>query len=475
MLLAMAEEQLEPACDAPWKTPLLALGAAVTAAAALLYWRATAIWHFTFDPIACGSVSIGLAAAAIGHAAAIHLLGHQRESQRLRLPLELRLWPLKFQLARSADAAQRLDWKWKSSLVRLAGGWANRRLTKYRFDIAGESLILGALSMVLLFTLPAGSLPPKIMRILLFVNFASAAVSLIVLALWQANQLVAVASQAEIYERPLFYPRNFRAWPFWEHLFQRSRLDQKLYGRDHRLILRAAGLNGRKTVLELGCGASVIWEHLPRPRRLGWIHVDVDLASLIAARSRGRGRICVCADASKLPFRNESMDIVVALTLFDAVIPETIEPILSEARRVLKPGGLVVHLQDFPDWPGQELAEQFNEILTRAGRDERVAFDPVRKRLFYPSPSSGRRTDVLAALRRNHPSLPPHVRDRSSVLERLIAEDKGSLERYSSPNECFKLVFRETLARHAFRVASMGEELRRHLYHSAYLIARKPA
>lgn len=509
----METEALEPACDGPWSARWALACAAGGAAAALVIARLQAAGFLTrATGLTVGAGLLGGLGVA-GHSAWLHLAGHQREARRLGLRLELESRPrlvwtrvartqprkpdatalerapafdstraetarrpelhglLRLRLSRNATPAQRERWRFDGTLVRIAGSWANDRIRRYQLRRTTDLAAPLATFAGLLVALPFGSIPVAVLQPLMAASGLFALILAALLSGRWANLELAESSSAERLGRPSFYPRSFRSWPFWAHAYQRSLLDPVLYRRDHRLILSVAGVSGARSILELGSGASVVFEHLPRPRTRRWIHLDADLSALLAARSRGSGPRSVCADARRLPFADGSVDLVVALGLFDSFFGPESEAVMLETKRVLRPGARLLHLQDFLDWPGPDLVIQFNDILARAGRSERVKYQKEEKRLSFPAVSGDLRPRVVGALRQAEKDLPPHLRDRSALLREIVLS--GERPAHRQPMECFKLVFQRTLERHGFTVVSMGAELVGELYHSTFLLARK--
>lgn len=90
-------------------------------------------------------------------------------------------------------------------------------------------------------------------------------------------------------------------------------------------------------LLDLGCGAGLLAPHVAR---LGYRHVGVDLVTVSLDLARRHGVVPVRADVHRLPHANESVDVVSAGEILEHVPdPSTV---LSEACRVLRPGGLLV-------------------------------------------------------------------------------------------------------------------------------------
>jgi ubiquinone/menaquinone biosynthesis C-methylase UbiE len=114
---------------------------------------------------------------------------------------------------------------------------------------------------------------------------------------------------------------------------------------------RHPGLDPRR-ILDLGCsagGASVGYAaRFPGAE----VHaVDVAPAMLRYAHARAEAMGLAVhfhqMDAAKLAFEDDSFDLVVSHNLMHEVSPSQLAAIFREARRVLKPGGTVVH-QDVP-------------------------------------------------------------------------------------------------------------------------------
>jgi SAM-dependent methyltransferase len=99
------------------------------------------------------------------------------------------------------------------------------------------------------------------------------------------------------------------------------------------VLRRVAGLCGRD-ILEVGCGEGMMFEGT------GTHPVQMDVSLTRVRRAAGKGTTLLCADGYQLPFAAESFEAV----LLVAVLEHTREPwrLLAEARRVLKPGGIVV-------------------------------------------------------------------------------------------------------------------------------------
>ena len=90
-------------------------------------------------------------------------------------------------------------------------------------------------------------------------------------------------------------------------------------------------------VLDLGCGdghfAVAVWGRLETG-------VDADADMLAEARSCGAYDTTVCADATQLPFPEAAFGAVISNSVLEHL--PSLEPVLSEIYRVLRPGGRLI-------------------------------------------------------------------------------------------------------------------------------------
>ena len=130
------------------------------------------------------------------------------------------------------------------------------------------------------------------------------------------------------------------------------------------LLLHLARLPPDGVLLDVGCGSgqTMTWFERGHP---GWRAVGIDVASegLAAARDRGVNAVAR-ASALELPFRSESVDLVITLDVLQHVpLGGGDARALAEIARVLKPGGYVfvrTNAQAFPHTP-DDLAFQFHK------------------------------------------------------------------------------------------------------------------
>ncbi|WP_370934445.1 class I SAM-dependent methyltransferase [Amycolatopsis sp. cg13] len=103
---------------------------------------------------------------------------------------------------------------------------------------------------------------------------------------------------------------------------------------------------GSGVCLELGCGTGV---HADLVRELGWTPIGVDLSGGMLRHARARLPIAQ-ADAARLPVRDRSVAAVVAV-LVHTDMPAYFA-VLREVARVLRPGGVFVHVGVHPCFCG---------------------------------------------------------------------------------------------------------------------------
>ncbi|WP_405794507.1 class I SAM-dependent methyltransferase [Streptomyces sp. NBC_01506] len=103
---------------------------------------------------------------------------------------------------------------------------------------------------------------------------------------------------------------------------------------------------GTGTCLEIGCGTGI---HAARVRALGRTPVGVDIAAGMLRHARGRLPVAR-ADAERLPFRDGSVPAVLAAMVHTDM--PGYPAVLREVARVLRPGGVFVHLGVHPCFCG---------------------------------------------------------------------------------------------------------------------------
>lgn len=119
-------------------------------------------------------------------------------------------------------------------------------------------------------------------------------------------------------------------------------------------------------IVDVGCGTGIAAAALKKTFRKARV-VALDLSAGMLAAATGQSRLTrpirlLQADATALPFRRHSVDLVVS----NLVLPWITDPgrLLGQVRRVLKPGGMVL----FSTY-GPESLEELHLAVTQSGLD----------------------------------------------------------------------------------------------------------
>lgn len=170
--------------------------------------------------------------------------------------------------------------------------------------------------------------------------------------------------------RPSAFPEHRAFAAFWEWATKRE-------SKAERELRRAASAKVSGRVLELGVGVGANWPCLPP--ELAYVGIEPDPYMLRRARKRaaamGRELTLKQARAEQLPFEDESFDtVLVTLTLCTVEDPVRA---LTEARRVMKPGGSLVFAEHVR--PQGRLAGRLFDVLTPLWRRVGAGCHPNRR------------------------------------------------------------------------------------------------
>ena len=103
---------------------------------------------------------------------------------------------------------------------------------------------------------------------------------------------------------------------------------------------------GDGTCLEIGCGTGV---HAASVRALGRTPIGVDVSAGMLRHAHGR-LACARADAVRLPVRDASVDAAIAMMVHTDM--PAYPAVLREVARVVRPGGVFVHVGVHPCFCG---------------------------------------------------------------------------------------------------------------------------
>jgi SAM-dependent methyltransferase len=133
--------------------------------------------------------------------------------------------------------------------------------------------------------------------------------------------------------------------------------------------LRRAGIGLRESVLEIGAGHCVVTPELQRRARGEVVSIDIVAEPFVSTVPPGTA--AVIADAARLPFPENSFDLVFSQNTLMWV--SRLEDPISEAARTLATGGVLVAIE--PDYGGMMehpdlgLRQLWTDGLSRAGAE----------------------------------------------------------------------------------------------------------
>jgi SAM-dependent methyltransferase len=146
-------------------------------------------------------------------------------------------------------------------------------------------------------------------------------------------------------------------------------------------------------VLEVGPGPGMTTDILRHSvARLTAVEVDPVLATALADRLSGSNVDVVHGDGAALPFEDRRFSGVTSFTMLHHVpSPELQNRLLSEVRRVLRPGGLLVGVDsiDGPEWRELHVGDTCVPVDpdTLADRLQRAGFVDIEVQRATPEPS----------------------------------------------------------------------------------------
>jgi ubiquinone/menaquinone biosynthesis C-methylase UbiE len=98
--------------------------------------------------------------------------------------------------------------------------------------------------------------------------------------------------------------------------------------------------------LDIGCGSGAVPSYFAKPYTATITGIDIDREEIKKAQSRTRKPIYFLqADATHLPFKDETVDIITCLDVLHHI--KTWKNALKEIKRVLKPNGYLIYTDIF--------------------------------------------------------------------------------------------------------------------------------
>lgn len=140
-----------------------------------------------------------------------------------------------------------------------------------------------------------------------------------------------------------------------------------------RAALRSCLGQNPQSVLELGCGTVCMAADVASQFGAIWIGLDSSLAVLQTAAKNSRwgdgldqragsGRM-LCARAEQLPLADATFDAVIAAWMLSYMRPAALDSCLRECRRVLRPGGVVLAIENAAHSTGMPLDGRVDRLL----------------------------------------------------------------------------------------------------------------
>lgn len=120
-----------------------------------------------------------------------------------------------------------------------------------------------------------------------------------------------------------------------QYFIERNLLDPRL-AESIKILMNE---NNLRTVLDVGCGTGKLVEYL---KKCGFeaIGCDKELQAVITSKKMNNIRV-VHGSATKLPFKNNSFDIITSISVIEHLTPREVEKFIAESKRVLKPNGYI--------------------------------------------------------------------------------------------------------------------------------------
>jgi len=141
---------------------------------------------------------------------------------------------------------------------------------------------------------------------------------------------------------------------------------QFLAGAEHirrRLVAQIAPLSTATSVLDLG-GETGLYRSL-WPCACNYVCLDIDMIKLEGFLSKQPSEIALCANATQVPIRSGSVDVVLCMAVSHHLTDQLLEQLINESVRVLKDGGAFIFMDAV--WEPSKLAGRLLWKYDRGG------------------------------------------------------------------------------------------------------------
>lgn len=114
------------------------------------------------------------------------------------------------------------------------------------------------------------------------------------------------------------------------------------FKRQKRIIKETFDFNDNKKILDIGCGTG---EFAGLFSKFDYYGIDISERYIRYAAKRKKGNFKVM-DAARLEFPDDSFDYILIMAILHHLDNDKINQVLSEAKRVIKPGGKILAMED---------------------------------------------------------------------------------------------------------------------------------
>jgi SAM-dependent methyltransferase len=162
------------------------------------------------------------------------------------------------------------------------------------------------------------------------------------------------------------------------------------------LLRRLGETPAEMSLLDIGCGVGLIHRHLASSLRT-ITGVDVAGEALAAARANNPSVRYDHYDGGRLPCADHAFDVAIAICVMHHVPPDQWRNFVAEARRALRPGGVLMIFEHNPwnpltRWAVARCAFDFDAVLLNAPKTTALlrqnGFERVEREFMFFTPFS---------------------------------------------------------------------------------------